>query len=115
MLYQLVGDVETVVDAEIKDEDVLLGLNALRCEFSVDGMFASANGFVLVIYYGSCSHCTVFAEISGETWNGGDHYDDPESAVFIVCSFNSFDNGSTDGVVNGVLLIAGSGDCKTYY
>lgn len=75
-----------------------------------NGMFAAIDGFVLVVHNGTSTRRFVLSEISCESGNGWDDNDDSEFPTGLASSHTCIDDGATDGIKNGGLLVASSRD-----
>lgn len=107
-----VGYMKTIVNAEIEDKYIFGWVNPLFVESAIDGVFAAADGFVLIVNDGPSSGCAAFPKIAREARNSGDYDNDAERAVFVVSILDGFDDGRANGVLNWFLLITCSGNCK---
>lgn len=89
---------------------MLVGIHALRLDLLKDGKGTAVDGLVLVIHDGSRAHGRVISQITCKAGNGGNDNDDPEFPARFARSDAGIDDGSSNDVVDGVLLVAGGGD-----
>lgn len=73
-------------------------------------MLATADRLVLVVHDSTCTGGSRVTQVACKAWNSGEDDNDTELASFLACSDASIDNGATDGIEDGSLLVASGGD-----
>lgn len=82
----------------------------MRRNLAEDGMLAAVDRLVLVIHDGSSTRRLVLSEIPRKPGDGRDNNDDTEFPTGLASSHTGIDNGTSDGVEDRGLLVAGSRD-----
>jgi len=98
--------VQPVVGAQVEEEDVLPGVDALLLDLLEDGVLSAADGLVLIVHDGAGARRGVVAQVAGEAGDGGNENDDAELAALLAGPDDGVDDGAADGVVDGRLLVA---------
>jgi len=89
---------------------MLLWVDACSSDLAENRLFATVDGFVLVIHDRTSSGSRVISQVAGESGNGWDHDDDPELPSLLAGTNASISNCATDLVVHGSLILPGSGN-----
>lgn len=85
-------------------------VNACLGNLSIDGVLAAADRLVLVVHDGSGARRSRITQVARKARNSGDNNDDTELAAFLASPNTRVNNSSTDLVVDGMLLVASSGN-----
>lgn len=108
--HGLVG-FDAVVVPQVIEADVFLWLgNPGFLQGPDDAMIPSADGIILVFHDGSGSKRLLSMQVTGKARNGGNADDDLVRFAGIVGPENTLYDGSSDLVLDWMLLIGGSGD-----
>jgi hypothetical protein len=73
-------------------------------------MLAAAYGLVLVVHDSTRTDGSRVTQVTCKTWNSGENDNDTELAPLLACSDASIDNGATDGIEDGSLLVTSGRD-----
>lgn len=94
----------------IKKTRLTCRVNTLFLDLSENRVFTTADGLVLVVH--DCSSASGFnlSQVSGKTRDGWDHDDHSESSAFFTSSHTSLDNGASDNIMDGRLVLSRGSD-----
>lgn len=107
MLFQRRSLVDSVVAAQVEDEDVLFRIETGSPDLAINRLLAAVDGLVLVVHDGASACRCVVAKITSETRNGWDDDDNTELATLLGSANASISNRTTDLVVHRCLLLPG--------
>lgn len=89
---------------------MLLRVDPLCLDLLKNGLRAAVDRLVLVIHDGPCPHGCIVPQVTRKAGNGGNENDDPKLSTLFAGSDACIDDGSSNGVVDGELFLAGGCD-----
>lgn len=85
-------------------------VNTLCPDLAENRVFATADGLVLIVH--DCSSASGFdlTQVSSKTRDGWDHDDHSEFPAFFTGSHTSLDNGASNDIMDGRLVLSRGSD-----